>query len=204
METVSPRSLEPRAHTKQEFKCDYLNYCAQKLPETSIILFSKMSFVVKNKCEILQYVCTLLNLPKSATSTFPYKTRIWEITSASFLSRGRSIHKLRIPDRISPSSAIDDAMGLHKTGIIYKLRISFLWRMITPRMRGAPRTRDTAVCPSICVLSRTGRRFTDVSVRDAHCRPDSPCRRYAHTVQYVLYVWCIVKCVRTEGYQIYR
>ena len=76
------------------------------------------------------------------------------ITSASFLSHGRSFYRLRIPDGISRSTAVDDDMGLHKSGIICKIRMPFLWRTTTPRKRGAPRTRDAAVRPSICIPPR--------------------------------------------------
>ena len=65
---------------------------------------------------------------------------MWGITFVSILSRGCAIRRLHIPDRISPSTAVDDDVGLHKSGIIYKIRMSFLWRTITRRTRGAPST----------------------------------------------------------------
>ena len=110
----------------------------------------------ENIREILRGVCRLWNLTKSlaelaSDGTFPNKTRLWGMTSASFWPHGRSIYRLRVLDRISPSTTADVDVGLHKSGIIHKIRAPFLWRAIAPRMRGAPTTRG---CPSICVPSR--------------------------------------------------
>ena len=76
--------------------------------------------------------------------------QLWGMTSVSFRPRGLSIYRLRILDRISPSTTADVDVGLHKSGIIYKIRAPFLSKTITPRMRGAPTIRGVRRSATRC------------------------------------------------------
>ena len=97
----------------------------------------------ENIREILRGVCRLWNLTKSlaelaSDGTFPNNTRLWGMTSASFWPHGRSIYRLRVLDRISPSTTADVDVGLHKSGIIFTKFVRPFFEGRSPLEWGAP------------------------------------------------------------------